>query len=46
MANKLSQFWQELKRPKAVCVIPIYAAKAFAALELVTNIADPVGLTD
>jgi hypothetical protein len=44
--NKLSQFWQELIRTKVVCVITVYATTAFADLELVTNIADPVGLTD
>jgi len=33
--NKLSQFWQELKRRKVVRVITVYAAAAFVILELV-----------
>ena len=37
-------FWQELKRRKVVGVIPVYAAAAFALLELVDIIADPLGL--
>jgi len=39
-------FWQELKRRKVVGVIPVYAAAAFALLELVDIIADPLGLPD
>ena len=30
--NKLSQFWQELKRRKVVHVITVYAAAAFVTL--------------
>jgi serine/threonine-protein kinase len=39
-------FWQELKRRKVVGVIPVYAAAAFALLELVDIIADPLGLPE
>ena len=39
-------FWQELKRRKVVSVIPVYAAAAFALLELVDIIADPLGLPE
>ena len=44
--NKLSQFWQELKRRKVVRVITVYAAAAFVILELVDIITDPFGLPD
>ena len=33
--NKLSQFWQELKRRKVIRVITVYAAAAFVILQLV-----------
>jgi len=35
MPNKLSQFWQELKRRKVIKVIAIYAGTAFIILEVV-----------
>lgn len=38
--------WQELKRRKVVGVIPVYAAAAFALLELVDIVADPLGLPE
>jgi len=44
--NKLSQFWQELKRRKVVRVITVYAAAAFVILELVSIIAEPLKLPD
>ncbi len=44
--NKLSQFWQELKRRKVTRVITVYAAAAFVILELVDIISDPFGLPD
>jgi len=44
--NRISQFWQELKRRKVVRVITVYAAAAFVILELVDMIADPFGLPD
>ena len=44
--NKLSQFWQELKRRKVTRVITVYAAAAFVILELVDIITEPFGLPD
>ncbi len=44
--NKLSQFWQELKRRKVVRVITVYAAAAFVILELVSIIVDPLRLPE
>ena len=44
MSNKLSQFWQELKRRNVVRVITVYAASAFVVLELVDIIGEPFGL--
>jgi TolB-like protein/Tfp pilus assembly protein PilF len=43
-ATHLSQFWQELKRRNVVRVITVYAGAAFAILELVDIIADPLKL--
>ena len=42
--NKLSQFWQELKRRKVIRVITIYAATAFILLELIDIVAPSLGL--
>ena len=33
MPNKLSQFWQELRRREVVRVITVYAAAAFVIME-------------
>ncbi len=44
--NKLSQFWQELKRRKVVRVVSVYAAAAFVILELVDIITEPLKLPD
>jgi len=44
MPNKLSQFWQELKRRKVTRVITIYAAAAFVIMELVDIVAPNLGL--
>ncbi len=38
--------WKELRRRKVVGVIPVYAAAAFALLELVDIIAEPLGLPE
>jgi len=46
MLNRLSQFWQELKRRKVVRVITVYAAAAFVILELVSIIVDPLKLPE
>ena len=45
-SNKLTQFWQELKRRKVVRVITVYAAAAFVILELVSIIVDPLKLPE
>ena len=42
--NKLSQFWQELKRRKVVRVIAMYAGAAYIIIELVSNITEPLHL--
>ena len=42
--NKLSQFWQELKRRNVARVITVYAGAAFVILELIDIIAEPLKL--
>jgi len=42
--NKLSQFWQELKRRKVVHVVTVYASAAFVMIELINNLAEPLNL--
>lgn len=48
MQNKLPEkpysFWQELKRRKVIHVISVYAAAAFALIELVGNLTEPLNL--
>jgi len=44
--NKISQFWQELKRRKVVRVIAMYAGAAYVIIELVGNIAEPLHLPE
>ena len=44
--NKLSQFWQELKRRNVVRVVSVYAAAAFVILELTDIVAPSLGLPD
>jgi len=44
MPNRLSQFWQELKRRNVVRVVNVYAGAAFVILELVDIIAEPLKL--
>jgi len=44
--NKLSRFWQELKRRKVTRVITVYAAAAFVILELVSIIVEPLKLPE
>ena len=46
MPNKLSHFWQELKRRKVVRVITVYAAAAFVILELLSIIIEPLRLPE
>ena len=44
--NKLTQFWQELKRRRVIHVIIVYATSAFVILELVNNVFEPLQLPD
>lgn len=43
-SNKLTQFWNELKRRKVVHVITVYASAAFVLIELVNNLTEPLNL--
>jgi fucose permease len=45
-ANKLSRFWQELKRIKVIRVITVYSAASFVILELVSIIVEPLRLPE
>ena len=42
--NKLSQFWQELKRRRVIHVITVYASAAFVFIELINNLSEPLNL--
>jgi serine/threonine-protein kinase len=44
--NKISQFWQELKRRRVIHVIVVYATAAFVIIELVNNVFEPLKLPD
>ena len=44
--NKLSQFWQELKRRNVTRVLTIYIAAGFMIFELVDIVSEPFGLPD
>jgi len=46
MPNKLSKFWQELKRRNVTRVVAVYIAVAFMVLELVDMISEPFGLPE
>jgi TolB-like protein/Tfp pilus assembly protein PilF len=46
MPNKISQFWQELKRRKVTRTTTVYAAAAFVILELVSIIEEPLKLPE
>ncbi|MEN8228581.1 MAG: hypothetical protein ABFS38_10545 [Bacteroidota bacterium] len=43
-SNKLSQFWQELKRRRVIHVITVYASAAFVLIELINNLTEPLNL--
>jgi len=45
-SNKLSQFWQELKRRKVIKVIAMYAGVAYILIELASNVAEPLHLPE
>ena len=42
--NKLSQFWQELKRRNVTHVLAVYIAAAFMLLELIDMVSEPFNL--
>ena len=42
--NKLSQFWQELKRRRVVHVVTLYASASFVIIELINNLGEPLNL--
>ena len=42
--NKLSQFWQELKRRRVAHVITVYASAAWVLIQLVNNLTEPLNL--
>ena len=44
MLNKLSRFWQELKRRRVIHLITVYASAAFVIIELINNLAEPLNL--
>jgi TolB-like protein/predicted Zn-dependent protease len=46
MSNKISQFWQELKRRKVTRVITVYAATAFIIMEASEIMLPRLGLPD
>ena len=44
--NKLSLFWQELKRRRVIHVITVYASATFVIIELINNLSEPFNLPD
>lgn len=46
MPNKLSQFWQELKRRRVIYLITVYASSSFIIIELVNNVVMPLNLPE
>ncbi len=44
--NKISGFWQELKRRRVVHVITVYATSSFVLIELVGNLAESLNLPE
>jgi len=46
MPNKLSQFWQELRRRKVIKVAAMYAATAFIIIDASANVLPRLGLPD
>jgi serine/threonine-protein kinase len=44
--NKLSHFWQELRRRRVIHVIVVYATAAFVIIELVNNVFEPLNLPE
>lgn len=42
--NRLSRFWQELKRRRVIHVITVYASATFAIIEIINNLTEPLNL--
>jgi len=42
--NRLSKFWQELKRRRVLHVITVYATASFAIIEVIGNLTEPLNL--
>ncbi len=42
--NKLSHFWNELKRRRVVHVLTLYASTSFVIIEVINNLAEPLNL--
>ena len=42
--NRLSRFWQELKRRRVIHVITVYASAGFVIIELIGNLTEPLNL--
>jgi len=42
--NRLSRFWQELKRRRVIHVITVYASAGFVIIELIGNLKEPLNL--
>lgn len=45
-ANKLSRFWQELRRKRVIHVITVYASASFIFIELINNVLEPLNLPE
>jgi tetratricopeptide (TPR) repeat protein len=46
MPNKLTQFWQELKRRKVFKAFAMYAGAAYILIELANNVTEPLNLPE
>jgi hypothetical protein len=46
MSNRITRFWQELRRRNVPRVLAVYIAAAFMGLELLDMISEPFGLPD
>ena len=44
--NRLSKFWQELKRRRVIHVIVVYATASFVIIELINNVFEPLSLPE
>ena len=42
--DRLSRFWQELKRRRVIHIITVYASASFAIIEIINNLTEPLNL--